>query len=79
MPLSNDLFQFFNPTEDVSVLSGDLPHWRQDGVPYFVTFRLSDSLPQGKIEEWKQEREIWLKTHPDPRSAADETHDCALG
>ncbi|WP_254511274.1 transposase [Anatilimnocola floriformis] len=28
-----------------------LPHWRQEGVTYFVTFRLADSLPQNKLNE----------------------------
>ena len=28
-----------------------LPHWRQDGATYFVTFRLHDSLPQAKLRE----------------------------
>jgi len=26
-----------------------LPHWRQPGVTYFVTFRLSDPLPTQKL------------------------------
>ena len=28
-----------------------LPHWRQDGTTYFVTFRLADSLPDAKLKE----------------------------
>lgn len=28
-----------------------LPHWRQPGATYFVTFRLADSLPQAKLRE----------------------------
>jgi len=40
---------------------GILPHWRQDGCTYFVTYRLADSLPQGVLRELKYERDVWLK------------------
>ena len=40
---------------------GFLPHWRQKGCTYFVTFRLVDSVPKGVLEQWKQERSVWLK------------------
>jgi REP element-mobilizing transposase RayT len=36
-----------------------LPHWRQDGATYFVTFRLADSLPQAKLEELKRLKVEW--------------------
>ncbi len=39
----------------------NLPHWNQDEVAYFVTFRTADSIPAGKIEEIKYEREMWLR------------------
>ena len=45
-----------------------LPHWHQDGKYVFVTFRLADSLPQAKLKELKEEKEIWLKNHPKPWS-----------
>lgn len=45
-----------------------LPHWRQDGKTQFITFRLSDSLPQSKLQELSQAKEEWLKTHPQPWS-----------
>jgi len=41
----------------------NLPHWRQDRVTYFVTFRLADSLPVEKLRAWREEREIWLRVH----------------
>ncbi len=62
---------YFDPHEPLAVLSGNLPHWRQEGVSYFVTFRSADSLPQEKLAQWKNEREQWLKDHPEPRSEAD--------
>lgn len=43
-----------------------LPHWGQAGTLCFVTFRLADSLPSEKLAEWKAEREVWLKRHPEP-------------
>jgi putative transposase len=36
-----------------------LPHWRQEGVTYFVTFRLADSLPAEKRQELARLREEW--------------------
>jgi REP element-mobilizing transposase RayT len=45
---------YFDPNEPVAFLSGDLPHWRQDGATYFVTFRLADSLPQERLAMAKE-------------------------
>ncbi|MDZ4344994.1 MAG: DEAD/DEAH box helicase family protein, partial [Candidatus Binatia bacterium] len=61
---------YFDPKEPVAFLSGDLPHWRQDGATYFVTFRLADSLPQEKLAEWRKERDQWLGQHPEPHNEA---------
>jgi putative transposase len=47
-----------------------LPHWRQEGATYFVTFRLGDSLPQGKLRELAAVRDDWERRHPRPRSGA---------
>ena len=43
-----------------------LPHWHQDGKYVFVTFRLYDSLPQEKLQWLLEEKESWLKRHPQP-------------
>ena len=59
-------FGYFRPEDAVGNLAGKLPHWRQEGVTYFVTFRLADSLPQVKLHEWLRERDMWLVTHPKP-------------
>jgi carbamoylphosphate synthase large subunit/REP element-mobilizing transposase RayT len=48
----------------------NLPHWEQEGVTYFVTFRLADAVPQDLLREWKEELETWLKFHPEPWDAA---------
>lgn len=44
----------------------NLPHWHQDTRIYFVTFRLGDSLPQEQFLDWRQRRDEWSATHPQP-------------
>jgi REP element-mobilizing transposase RayT len=44
-----------------------LPHWRQAGATYFVTFRLHDSLPQVKLDELATLRREWEARHPPPQ------------
>ena len=51
--------------------SGNIPHWEQESVAQFVTFRLNDSLPVSKLIELKETKEQWLKSHPKPWSAED--------
>ena len=63
----------FNPAAPTAHLSGNLPHWRQDGCMYFVTFRLADSLPGGKLKELQLEKEAWLAKNPEP-SKGSEAH-----
>ena len=48
-----------------------LPHWRQDGATYFVTFRLHDSLPLPKLRELGFFRAEWQWRHPLPHSRDD--------
>lgn len=62
-PLAID---YFDLNEPVAHLGGNLPQWLQDGTTYFVTFRLADSLPQEKLNQWSEEQEEWLRTHPEP-------------
>ena len=57
---------YLHKEDPIANLTGNLPHWRQDGVTYFVTFRTADSLPQAKLEQWQREKEEWLATHPEP-------------
>jgi type I restriction enzyme R subunit len=57
---------FFNPFDDVHEHWHNLPHWQQDGVWQFVTWRLADSLPKSKLDEWNREKAVWLKHHPRP-------------
>ena len=57
---------FLDPEREIGMTLHRLPHWQQGDVWVFVTWRLADSLPQSKLEEWKEEREIWLSKHPEP-------------
>ena len=36
---------------EIVIYKRNLPHWRQEGATYFVTFRLADSLPREAIRE----------------------------
>ncbi|MDH3717641.1 MAG: hypothetical protein OES79_05915, partial [Planctomycetota bacterium] len=47
-----------------------LPHWRQKGATYFVTFNLSDALPAAKRNELGAMRRQWQATKPPPRAEA---------
>lgn len=49
----------------------NLPHWTQQGVTYYVTFRLDDSLPVERMHQLREEREVWKKQHPEPWSWAE--------
>ncbi len=65
------LFIPFDSAQSVAISWRDLPHWRQPGATYFVTFRLADSLPREKLQQWEVERDTWLRDHPPPHSEAD--------
>ena len=51
----------FDPRAPVRIHEMHLPHWRQDGVTYFITSRLADSMPRERLDQWRDERETWLK------------------
>jgi type I restriction enzyme R subunit len=40
--------------------SNRIPHWRQEGCTYFVTFRLADSLPSEVLSRLEEQRITWL-------------------
>jgi REP element-mobilizing transposase RayT len=54
---------FFDPHAETNITTNRLPHWQQGEVWVFVTWRLGDSFPKEKLDQWKREREIWLKHH----------------
>src|SRR6185295_963721 len=63
-------FHGLDERKPLTVYMRNLPHWRQDGATYFVTFRLADSLPQVKLDELRDLRRGWERQHPLPRSEA---------
>jgi len=50
----------FRPDDSFQKSRGNLPHWTQDGVIYFITFRLADSIPKTAMDEWSGRRSEWL-------------------
>lgn len=54
------MFQPFDPNGEVEVYFTNMPHWRQDGCTYFVTYRLADSIPKNILERWEEEKRSWL-------------------
>jgi REP element-mobilizing transposase RayT len=63
-------FQGLHPDKPITVYQRHLPHWRQEGATYFVTFRLADSLPQSKLVELECLKEEWERRYPPPRAKA---------
>jgi len=63
---SRSYFSYFNPFEEVIQHQGNLPHWRQEGKIYFVSFRTADSIPQEKLREWESEMALWKSLNPEP-------------
>jgi REP element-mobilizing transposase RayT len=56
---------FFNPWQSPEISRRHLPHWHQDGVIYFVTFRLADSIPKHQLRAWRERRLLWDDAHTD--------------
>lgn len=58
------IWQYFNPRNEIDIRTGgNLPHWEQDSVWYFITFRLADALPAPVILELKHQRAQWKESH----------------
>ncbi len=60
-------FRGLDESRPITIYRRHLPHWRQTGATYFVTFRLADALPQEKLHYLKRLREEWVRQHPEPR------------
>lgn len=58
----------FDKSGEIEKWQRHLPHWEQSGRTYFVTFRLDDSIPLSKLDQWKREKSDWETTHPKPWS-----------
>ncbi len=59
-------YVWFDRKQPIGFVAGSLPHLRQEGVTYFVTWRTADSMPRQRVEQWVEEREVWLARHPEP-------------
>jgi len=64
-------FELFDPAGEVRITVGNLPHWFQPGVTYFVTFRTDDSFPAEAARFWYARRDDWLRRHGIDPGAAD--------
>ncbi|HEY3600651.1 MAG TPA: carbamoyl-phosphate synthase large subunit, partial [Chthoniobacterales bacterium] len=62
-------FRGIDPHAPVKITHRNLPHWRQEGATYFVTFRLADAVPAALRRQWGEELETWRKFHPEPWDA----------
>ncbi len=54
-------YHYFDSQAEIGTEWGhNLPHWRQGGVVYFVTFRTADSIPADRLNQWKQDAMLGL-------------------
>lgn len=60
-------FRGFDESAPVKIYYRNLPHWRQTGATYFVTFNLADALPANKRRELAAMRREWEHSYPAPR------------
>jgi putative transposase len=61
-------FQGLREDLPLEVYVRHLPHWRQIGATYFVTYRLHDSLPRVKLDALQRWKTDWESRNPPPRS-----------
>jgi REP element-mobilizing transposase RayT len=59
---------FFDPEDNFETYRRNLPHRRQAGAIYFVTFHLADSLPTKKLVALEKEKKLWLALNPPPHN-----------
>jgi putative transposase len=62
-------FRGLDPDLPITCHDRHLPHWRQQGATYFVTYRLADSLPEATVDALREERKIWLEQNPPPHDS----------
>jgi carbamoylphosphate synthase large subunit/REP element-mobilizing transposase RayT len=58
------VFRGFDEHAEVHQTRRNLPHWEQEGVTYFITFRLADAVPAELAAQWRDELQTWRKFHP---------------
>lgn len=52
-------FRGLDPGKALHIRERNLPHWRQDGATYFITFRLADAIPRATLDEIEREASRW--------------------
>jgi REP element-mobilizing transposase RayT len=52
---------YYNPEKPVHKTRRQLPHWEQEGVCGFVSFRLADSLPESVLADHELRKSVWLR------------------
>jgi len=57
----------------------NLPHVIQQGVIYYITMRLADSVPQAMLRQWARELEAWDRANPPPHTEAQREQYAELG
>src|SRR4051812_1853468 len=57
-------FECLNSEKPITFYMRHLPHWRQAGATYFVTFRQADSLSQEVLLELRELKQQWERRHP---------------
>ncbi len=63
---ANDIHDlFFDEHDEIDITQRNLPHWKQDGKLYFITWRQADSLSQEILEQIRSDRVAWIKEHGD--------------
>lgn len=60
---SQPTFRPFDPDGPLRVYVRHLPHWRQPGATYFVTYRQDDSIPGKVLAEWADVKARWYRAH----------------
>jgi len=65
------VFELFDPRADITIAVGNLPHWYQPGVTYFITFRTDDSFPVTVADKRYRQRDEWLRQHGIDASGSD--------
>lgn len=57
------LGRIFDRNEPVAKYSRNRPHWSQDDVVTFITFRTADSIPEHVLKRWESEQKNWITQH----------------
>jgi len=63
---------YYSPELETEKHRHRLPHWQQDDAWVFVTWRLADSVPADKLNQWHDDKNRWLECHPKPWDEATE-------